>query len=200
MHNAHPHFHSVLEAAASRLSSSLERFEAWHKDEGITERNLSFHTAAAFLAVEPDASVVLEVPFSAGDSGRADNHLDAYLFSPNIGYMVECKQLYSREKLTSLVQDARRLDQRLLASVLARHRGPVPVHVHPVVLADAWRLQIERWWVAGSDPACLWPREELPAGWAYGSLTVRELNPGPLGTLFWLYAVGPALSVSSRSV
>ena len=199
MHNAHPHLHSVLKAAASRLSSSLARFEAWHKDEGITERNLSFYTASAFLADEPDAAVVLEVPFSAGDSDRADNHLDAYLFSPRIGYMVECKQLYSREKLTSLVQDARRRDQRLLSSLLARHKGHVPAHVHPVVLADAWRRHIERWWVTGSDPACRWPRQELPADWSYGSLKVRELNPGPLGTLFWLYAVGPALSVSSGS-
>jgi hypothetical protein len=200
MLNETEHFHAVLAAGASRFASALDLFQAWNKDEGITERNLSLQAATAFLNIEQGATVVLEVPFPGANERRADNHLDAYFFSPRIAYLVECKQLYSLEKLLSLAQDARRLDNALYRHLSLRHKGPVPAQSHPVILADTWQPHVARWWVSGSDPACRWPRQELPAGWSYGSIQVFSTGTGSLGTLFWLYGIGPALTAPRASV
>ena len=197
--NAAEHLEEVLAAGASRFAATLAQFQAWHKNEGITERNLSLQAATAFLTVEQEGAALFEVPFRGTKDGRADNHLDAYLFSPRIAYLVECKQLYSLEKLLSLAQDARRLDTALHQDLSSRHRGASPAQAHPVVLADTWQTHVERWWVTGSDPACRWPRQELPPNWSYGSIRVFSTGATSMGTLFWLYGIGPALPALNAS-
>ncbi len=81
----------VIEKARTRFASWLARYRPWHGDNGITERNLSFQFATAFLDQYSDGMAFMEVPFASTLGGPMHNHLDAYFHSDELDLLLECK-------------------------------------------------------------------------------------------------------------
>jgi hypothetical protein len=193
--NGQEHFKTLVEGAARTFASSLRDFHAWSKEEGITERNLSFHMASEFLRMHTDGRAFMELAFKREDALRTDNHLDAYCYTSEAGYLVECKQLYELDKLREMASDMKRLQgTSLLAEISRRHVGVKPRQLYAVVMADVWRPDLAKWWQREADTRCKWSREGLPDDWEYGCVEVSKVSDGLDGHLHWVFGISPALA------
>lgn len=66
----HTTIQALVDRAADHFSTSLRTFKPWHGVNSITERNLSFQVATAFLEHFPDGFAFMEVPFTFKDRKR----------------------------------------------------------------------------------------------------------------------------------
>jgi len=67
------------------------------------------------------------------------------------------------------------------------------------VIAETWYPSVAKWWCGDDTARPRWKRgpliAERPSGaWQFGCLKIYEVQPGPDGTLFWLYGISPALT------
>lgn len=183
---------ALVDRAADRFSASLRSFKPWHGVNGITERNLSFQFATSFLSHFPDAFAFMEVPFTFQDRKRTDTHLDAYLFSKQLAVLLECKTVFSKDHIDSIVLDMARMSPPMFRQIQERHREAGARQAKKTVsmiLADTWRLENAEWWCGEAAKKPRWSRDLLPEeGWNYGSKMVFREHDGTEGTLYWLYA------------
>jgi hypothetical protein len=183
---------ALVDHAADHFSTSLRSFKPWHRTNGITERNLSFQFATAFLRYFPDAFAFMEVPFTFQDRKRADTHLDAYLFAEQLAVLLECKTVFSKGHIDAIAADMARMSPPTLRQIQERHRDAgagQAKNTVSMILADTWRLENAEWWCGKAARKPRWSSDLLPrTGWTYGSKTVFKEHDGPEGTLYWLYA------------
>lgn len=187
-----PTIEALIDRAADQFSASLRVFKPWHRTNGITERNLSFAFATAFLKHFPDGLAFLEVPFTFRDRRRADTHLDAYLFATQLEILLECKTVFAKEHIDSIVLDMARMSPSMFQQIQERHRDAGARQAKDTVtliLADTWRLENAEWWCGAAAKKPRWSRDLLPKeGWTYGSRLVFKEHDGAEGSLFWLWA------------
>ena len=198
----HHDIFGILEKAADRFRSSLSHFRPWHGQEGITEANLVFQFATAFLETNRDGFAFVEVPFAAREGGRTNNRLDAYLVSGHVGYLLECKQLWNPTQAAEIASDIARMGPHLIAELTKRHSATPPQRFYGLVLAETWNAETVHWWCQDAQyPQWLhrWPREGFPAAWHFGSKEVFKASESNQGTLHWLYGLSPDLLETSTS-
>lgn len=183
---------ALVDRAADHFSGSLRKFKPWHGVNGITERNLSFQFATAFLRHFPDSLAFMEVPFTFQDRKRADTHLDAYLFSEQLAILLECKIVWAKDHVDAMAADMARLSPPMLRQIQERHRDAGARQARntvAMILAETWRLENAEWWCGETAKKPRWSADLLPReGWTYGSKVVFKEHDGPEGTLYWLYA------------
>ena len=183
---------ALIDRAAEHFSASLRTFKPWEGKNGITERNLSFQFATAFLRHFPEAIAFMEVPFKFEDRKRADTHLDAYLFSKQLAVLLECKTVFSKGHIDEIGSDVSRMSHPMLRQIQERHRDAGTCQAKntvSMVLADTWRVENAEWWCGEAAKKTRWSRDLLPKeGWTYGSKEVFKEHAGSEGTLYWLYA------------
>lgn len=183
---------ALVDRAAEHFSASLRTFKPWHGVNSITERNLSFQLATAFLKHFPDAFAFMEVPFTFQDRKRADTHLDAYLFSEQLAILLECKIVWAKDHIDAIVSDMARMSPAMLRQIQERHRDAGARQAKDtvsMVLAETWRVENVEWWCGEAARKPRWSRDVLPTeGWTYGSKKVFKEHDGPEGTLYWLFA------------
>jgi hypothetical protein len=189
----------ILEHAGGRFSLWLRQYEAWHGNNGITERNLSFQVAISFLSQFPDGVAFMEVPFATADARRTDKHLDAYLFSSALALLLESKVVWEPRHFDSVSDDIDRMTPALLQQLHARHSATPPLRTHGLVIAETWNSDIADRWRGNDNKGRRWNRTRLSAArqngvWQFGALTVHQVGPGHDGTLNWLYGIGPPLT------
>lgn len=192
----------ILENAKVRFGNWIGKYKAWQGSRGVnglTERNLTMQVATAFLTQYPDAMAFMEVPFVGAQEGREDKHLDAYLFSDSLALLVEAKIVWAPNHIQWVAADMDRMSPSLVEQLQARHLAPLPANTHGLVIAETWYPSVAKWWCGDDSARPRWNRMPLvakrPSGaWQFGSLKVYEAQPGPEGTLFWLYGISPALA------
>lgn len=187
----------ILEHARDRFTSWICQYQPWHKENGITERNLSFQIATSFIALVNGGMAFMEVPFAAEDKTRTNKHLDAYLFSPTLALLVESKIFWTPEHIRSVGADIDRMTPELVQQLRDRHSNTLPRQTYGLVIAEAWNSEIADWWSGNDKARPRWNRGPLtnprPYGtWQFGAITVHQVIPG--GTLFWLYGISPQLA------
>ena len=187
----------ILEHACDRFTSWVSQYQAWHGNNGITERNLTFQVATSFLARVNDGIAFMEVPFAAKDKSRTDKHLDAYLFSPALALLVESKIVWAPQHIRSVGEDIDRMTPKLVQQLRVRHSSTPPPQTYGLVIAETWRSEIADWWRGNDKARPRWDRGPLtsprPYGaWQFGTITVHQVIPE--GTLFWLYGISPQLA------
>jgi hypothetical protein len=161
------------------------------KNNGITERNLSFQFAVSFLNRFPDGHVFTEVPFSLS-SKRADKHLDAYLFNDTYSIFLECKIVWAESHFNAISADIVRIP-KMVKEVQNRHTNAICPIPYGMILAETWRDDVANWW-RGDNDSKKWSRDILPPNWHYDFIEVHKDHGEFEGTLYWLYAVSPELS------
>jgi hypothetical protein len=182
----------LVDRAADHFSASLRAFKPWTVQNAITERNLSFQLATAFLRHFPDGFAFMEVPFTFKDRKRADTHLDAYLFSKPLEILLESKVVWAKDHIDSIVADMERMSPQVLVQIQKRHRETGASQARSTVamiLAETWRSENAEWWCGAAAKKPRWSRDLLPTeGWKYDSKMVFKEHDGPEGSLHWLWA------------
>ena len=190
----------TVDKASTNFAKSLEQFRAWHGGEGITEANIALQLALAFTKIHENENAIafVEVAFARVPGGRIDNHLDLYLATKDIAFMIEAKCLWCPENARSIESDIARLDGKLLFSISERHQDKLqlPRRCHGVIITDAWDDEIVNWWNQKEPSKCKWSREGFPLIWQYGSQPVLKINENPKGTIHWLFGMSPDLKVA----
>jgi hypothetical protein len=193
-----PAVETVVTRAAETFEEMLQRYRPWYRPEyaeqhsGNTERNLSFQITLSFCAIYGKlAFAAMEVPLRSKRNVYED-HLDAYLYSPQLAILLECKVHSGNESLEGVAADIERMAPAVLDQVRKRHQGPDPSEAREtvaMVLVEAW----------GRDDSCLkWWRDEaerakrahgkLPADCHFDGKKILETSARSDGTLYWLYA------------
>lgn len=187
---------AIVDNARTRFATWLDRYTPWHGENGITERNLSFQFATAFLDINPDGLAFMEVPFAATEGGPLRNHLDAYFHCDRYDLLLECKVVNAETGIHAIAGDIIRLWHRTLHDQICRsHQYATPKKTHGVVLAETWYPKIAKWWKGGDSVELNWSRKGLPQDWFYETVEVYHLKAEQEWTLYWLYAVSPELAV-----
>jgi len=192
--NMHEEVKKLLLAAKIRFAKWLEIYKPWHGVNGITERNLSFQFATAFLEHYSEGLALMEVPFAASIGGRRHNHLDAYFHTAEFDLLLECKIVYAMSDVLAIADDIERMGPGLIQQIHERHVGPKPRPTYGVVMAETWRYDIAEWWQGKDKALPRWPRNCLRDDWHYDFVKVFQENKNTEGTLYWLYGVSPELS------
>lgn len=174
----------VVFQAAESLGNSLNKFYPSYGRNGLNERNLTYQLAKAFES-RRNAYAFMEVPFLNAATGRYDFRIDCMLFDKDQVVFVECKRIYSPEKVDQLLVDFQRMNTNNLAPVLEKFttRKLRARKVYRMMLSETWQKPIADWWGkcnGGRD----WDRSWLPEH--RGVIEVKTFNNG--NTLYWLYA------------
>ena len=180
----------VIHAASIRFAQSLTLFHPWDSKNGITEANITLQLSLAFMNLHPETIAFVEVPFAPAPGARNNNHLDLYLATPDIAFLIEAKCLWNPDQVRAIESDIARLSRELLSSISKRHQNVLPRRCHGVVIADAWSSEIVKWWNSESSKRN-WSRERFPATWQYGSQQV--FKESEKHQLHWLFGMGPDL-------
>jgi hypothetical protein len=197
----HNEVKKILQSAQARFEVWLDTYEPWHGDNCITERNLTFQFATAFLGLYQDGLAFMEVPFAEKIGGHCRFHLDAYFHTNEFDLLLECKRVFGQTHIQSVVADIRRMDGSLVRQIKDRHtdKAKEPNRTYGVVLAEAWDQKTADWW-RNKDQGPIrsgWSKADLP-DWHYDYETVK-VWPGKENKentkLFWLYGVSPELTI-----
>ncbi|MBK5275085.1 MAG: hypothetical protein JJE30_08540 [Desulfuromonadales bacterium] len=203
----HNEVNLILQNAKIRFENWLSRYEPWHGDNCITERNLTFQFATAFLGLYPNGLAFMEVPFATTSDGHCRYHLDAYFHTNEFDLLLECKRVYGQTHIQSVVDDIRRMvDGHLVRQIKERHvdKDKKPNRTYGVVLAEAWDQKTADWW-RDNDHATTrprWSKADLP-DWHYDFVEVKvwpAKEKNKLTTLFWLYGVSPELTMPLQTL
>jgi len=193
----------ILQNAQARFADWLSRYEPWHGNNCITERNLTFQFATALLSLYPNALAFMEVPFATTTDGHCRYHLDAYFHTIEFDLLLECKRVYGQTHIQSVVDDIRRIEDGLLVrQIKERHvdKDKKPNRTHGVVLAEAWDQKTADWWRDKDHSTTRpgWSKADLPDSWHYDFVKVFTVKDKTEWTLFWLYGVSPELTMPSQ--
>jgi len=189
----HEEVNKILHNAQARFEGWLRRYKPWHVDNGITERNLSFQFATAFLSLNPNGLVFMEVPFATTTSGPCRYHLDAYLHSDEFDLLLECKIVFAPSHIRAIAADITRMGNAL-DHIYNRHVDTKPSKTYGVILAETWDPKIAGWWKNRNEEMPKWSRACLPDEWHYDFVEVTQVKEKTTEwTLFWLYGVSPEL-------
>jgi hypothetical protein len=183
---------NILQNAQFRFEGWLRRYKPWHGDNGITERNLSFQFATAFLDINPTGLVFMEVPFATTTGGPCRYHLDAYLHSNEFDLLLECKIVFAPSHIRAIAADIERM-RHIPKHIFDRHVDIKPNKTQGIVLAETWDPQIAKWWKNKNEKLPKWSRAGLPDNWHYDVVIVKQVTEEREWTLFWLYGVSPEL-------
>ena len=193
-----PALEAVVTRAAETFKETLRRYHPWLRPDsaeqrsGNTERNLSYQFAQGFRAMYGESGlVVMEVPLPSKRDVYED-HLDAYLFAPQLAVLLECKVHSGNDSLADVAADMGRMTPAMLEQIRKRHQGPDPSKAHEtlaMVLVEAWGRKGSslEWWRDELKRARK-AHGKLPSDCCYGGTEIFEANPRSDGTLYWLYA------------
>jgi hypothetical protein len=187
---------NILRNAQSRFEKWLCRYKPWHGDNGITERNLSFQFATAFLNLNQNGLVFMEVPFAITTDGPRRYHLDAYLHTNEFDFLLECKIVFTSSHIRAIAADIERM-RHIPKHIYDRHIDTKPNKTYGVVLAETWDHKIAEWWKNENKNKEMskWSRTGLPDDWHYDFIEVKQVTEEREWTLFWLYGVSPELTI-----
>lgn len=167
------YFQEKIECAAKSFNESLTKFNLLvTKDDGddwnkCPEVNTTYHFAKQFAPY-----TFFETPFREKRGEKHDNHFDGFVYDKTEKWaiIIEAKGLFYKEKLKSLISDAKRIDNMVnkdeesgIPSLLKRLKTQCkpaikPKKIFALLLAEVWDKPIKQWW----DPE---KGEKKPADW-----------------------------------
>ena len=187
-----PTIQALIDRATDHFSASVRRFKPWTVQNSITERNLTFQLATAFLRHFPDGLAFMEVPFRFEARTRADTHLDAYLFAKDLEILLESKIVWAKDHIDAIRADMDRMSPQVLLQIQKRHREAGASQARntvAMILAETWRPEIAQFWCGEAVKRPRWSPDLLTRdGWTFGSKEVFREHDGTGGTLHWLWA------------
>jgi len=176
-----PIIEDAVRKAAETFYVMLEGFYPARGDNGFCERNLTFQFAHAFVSMEKQRCAFMEVPWCHAESDRWIKRIDGYVFTPEIGIFIECKQIYQKRKADALLADLERLSHTSLTRVINEFTRLAPKnHQHPkkfyaLGLAESWNADVTRWYSIFKD-------------YRVNSLIVKTFEWKKQNRLQWIYA------------
>lgn len=179
-----------IDKAGEAYSNSLDYFYPAFNKNSITEKNISYHFAHAFMCNVPNSHAFFEVPFLLKKDNSNFKHIDAYVFNKKIGIFIESKRMYSKGKFQEVCADIERLSWKNISSIYnnKNNTGVIPKKIYKLVIADNWDKRATSWWIGDIDHHKSWVKpESLSKEMVCGAKVIID-NIEDDWYIDWLYA------------